>query len=645
MSRSSRKTQVEPAAVPMRLFSPPSPATPPEHALPRLTHHLAQISIRPSLPVIAPGDASEQEAERAARQVTRRLASPELPAGASGSTPSPAETALVRPSAAVAPRADEAAVLTPHAPVEAPIDQAQGGGQSLPEQVREPMEQAFGHSFAHVRVHVDQRADTMSRAIRARAFTAGDNIFFKRGAYQPAIPAGQELLAHELTHVVQQGGEPRSIQRDTAEETATKLEPFKMLLFDQIKQLNERLKSYEQYMEQGDLKNAYQLHAKLQRGLAEVQRLIGNQDMDEEILRQAIDSLKWWQSRLLRESGEVTSKSDEVAEEDKNSLSFFWTRPPLTLEEGERLLDGLRSGAEIRTLLQEMRKSPGVPPNTPRLTDFSKAMLAVPPTHHKREWGLAELALGGSQQYVIVKGGDDSTPFSSYPYLKPVAHSHPRKEYVKDPGNSRRAALTRELECPVEELFAERYENFAIDLLPSKIDITLMAERGTPQKVFAHYKYDAAAGTIVNPAVAEKTGEKRDDLEQMAWVNFTYGDPLRYSPPEEEPLYVFRLTMKAGTFVKVWENVKTQRDLYLTLATEDTEDADLKQLTSFKQQAEALGQAVKKGEAQERIIELQNALQARFKELPNHLQKAAQQLRASAVNLAWQVIDPPGQYV
>ena len=57
-----------------------------------------------------------------------------------------------------------------------------------------------------MRVHTDAQADTLSRSVSARAFTVGQDIYFRQGAYQPGNSSGRELLAHELTHVVQQSG-------------------------------------------------------------------------------------------------------------------------------------------------------------------------------------------------------------------------------------------------------------------------------------------------------------------------------------------------------------------------------------------------------------------------------------------------------
>jgi len=89
-------------------------------------------------------------------------------------------------------------------PVEQAIRGARGGGEALPERVRGPMERSFGADFGGVAVHADGRSDALNRALGARAVTTGDDIFFRRGEYRPESAGGRALLAHELTHVVQQ---------------------------------------------------------------------------------------------------------------------------------------------------------------------------------------------------------------------------------------------------------------------------------------------------------------------------------------------------------------------------------------------------------------------------------------------------------
>jgi hypothetical protein len=98
--------------------------------------------------------------------------------------------------------------------LEARINTSRSGGQPLPASTCAFFEPRFGYDFSHVRVHTDAEADMLNRALNARAFTTGPDIFFQPGAYTPGSSSGWELLAHELTHVVQQTGE--GLQRKLA---------------------------------------------------------------------------------------------------------------------------------------------------------------------------------------------------------------------------------------------------------------------------------------------------------------------------------------------------------------------------------------------------------------------------------------------
>lgn len=71
-----------------------------------------------------------------------------------------------------------------------------------------PVERALRTRLGGARVHTDGAADALNRSMETLAFTSGQHIFFRGGQYQPGSPGGQELLAHELTHVAQQGAAP-----------------------------------------------------------------------------------------------------------------------------------------------------------------------------------------------------------------------------------------------------------------------------------------------------------------------------------------------------------------------------------------------------------------------------------------------------
>ena len=80
-------------------------------------------------------------------------------------------------------------------------------GQPLEATTRVFMEPRFGHDFSHVRLHTDAKAAQSAREVSANAYTAGRNIVFANGQYAPHTADGRKLIAHELTHVIQQGNE------------------------------------------------------------------------------------------------------------------------------------------------------------------------------------------------------------------------------------------------------------------------------------------------------------------------------------------------------------------------------------------------------------------------------------------------------
>lgn len=128
-----------------------SPAPRFQHDFSRIQAHGGSPLLQPKLAFSTPGDPYEQEAERVAGQMVGQLGSP-LPDGS----------------------------------------------------VTTPFEPLFGQDFSTVRVHQDAQAALSARALGAHAFTVGEDIYFGEGQFQPHSAGGQQLIAHELTHVVQQ---------------------------------------------------------------------------------------------------------------------------------------------------------------------------------------------------------------------------------------------------------------------------------------------------------------------------------------------------------------------------------------------------------------------------------------------------------
>jgi hypothetical protein len=99
----------------------------------------------------------------------------------------------------------------------ASVDRVLGGsGRPLDPATRGDMEQRFGHDFSQVRVHADAAAGASAKEMDAKAYTVGNDIVFGAGHFAPASASGRQLLAHELTHVVQQSGAGTRVQKKDA---------------------------------------------------------------------------------------------------------------------------------------------------------------------------------------------------------------------------------------------------------------------------------------------------------------------------------------------------------------------------------------------------------------------------------------------
>lgn len=153
--------------------------------------------IQAKLTVNAPGDEYEREADRMAEQVMR------MPAVQREVLDEEEETAIMtkRLSPAVSGAAFEA-----NPEFEQQLNAGRGRGEPLPKDLREEFEGKFGADFSGVRIHRDAQADELNRSIQARAFTNRQDVFYRQGAYEPGSLSGQALIAHELTHVLQQRG-------------------------------------------------------------------------------------------------------------------------------------------------------------------------------------------------------------------------------------------------------------------------------------------------------------------------------------------------------------------------------------------------------------------------------------------------------
>src|SRR5271157_1434356 len=185
--------------------------------------------IQAKLSIGAPGDRYEQEADRVAEEVTSTPGAP--PSGAGAAPPAAApqiqrlcsecEEELHRQTDLPDRSGREPRAAAPS--TEAAVQSLRNSGEPLSPSTRARFEPRFARDFSQVRIHTGAEADRAAREMNALAYTIGSAIAFAGGRYSPETSAGQRLLAHELTHVVQQGHAGSSssavIQRQAAPET------------------------------------------------------------------------------------------------------------------------------------------------------------------------------------------------------------------------------------------------------------------------------------------------------------------------------------------------------------------------------------------------------------------------------------------
>jgi hypothetical protein len=170
-----------------------------------LSQELAPIQAK--LTVGPANDRYEQEADRVARQVVQRIHAPVSNSSTQGSSVQRRQEQDELQKKAIAPiqrlgmSVEGGEVSTG---LESEINRARGGGQPLDTGLQAKMGEAMGADFSGVKVHTDSQSDQLNQSIEAKAFTTGQDLFFRKGAYEPGSKGGQELIAHELTHVVQQ---------------------------------------------------------------------------------------------------------------------------------------------------------------------------------------------------------------------------------------------------------------------------------------------------------------------------------------------------------------------------------------------------------------------------------------------------------
>ncbi len=159
--------------------------------------------VQPQLTVNQPGDEYEQEADALADEVML---------GGSGLAGAIQRKGISKDGDAMRQGAGDNNAAGDR--LENELSGSKGGGFSLPAGMQAVMGAAFGVDFSSVRIHTDDQAVQMNNELRANAFTHGNDIYFNAGKYHPDSGTGKHLLAHELTHVVQQNGGGNTLQKD-----------------------------------------------------------------------------------------------------------------------------------------------------------------------------------------------------------------------------------------------------------------------------------------------------------------------------------------------------------------------------------------------------------------------------------------------
>lgn len=169
-------------------------------SVPPIVHDVLQTATT----INSPNDLYEQEADRIASQAVHSNGT---------STPLRSQITPLRSSATASRKTTSNLPLAaPNTDITQQLQHTQGNGKPMADSIRQPLANAFGVDFSHVQIHTHTLANVLNQTLHSEAFTTGQDIYFRQGAYAPESLSGRELLSHELTHVVQQSGQRNRIQ-------------------------------------------------------------------------------------------------------------------------------------------------------------------------------------------------------------------------------------------------------------------------------------------------------------------------------------------------------------------------------------------------------------------------------------------------
>lgn len=166
------------------------------------------LFIQPKLTIGSPNDHFEQQADTVANQVMRMPESNFVAQRKCASCEHEEEKIQRKPFniSPIIQKSGETSGAIANDLISNQIESSRGNGQQMDVDTKSFMENRFGNDFSKVKIHTDSTAIQLSQNLNAQAFTVGNNVFFNEGKYNPNSSSGKHLLAHELTHTVQQTG-------------------------------------------------------------------------------------------------------------------------------------------------------------------------------------------------------------------------------------------------------------------------------------------------------------------------------------------------------------------------------------------------------------------------------------------------------
>jgi hypothetical protein len=213
------QTPISPLPQPVHAAAPGQIKAPPDSNQQGITGSLPSVHLQPKLQVGSVDDPLEQEADAVADQVMRMPKDHFIHRKCAECEKEEEKKLHRKPS-------DESSIPfiqtksegnpTVHGSIANAITSSKGNGSPLDGDTQSFMSSRFGSDFHHVRIHTDNEAIQLSKDLNAKAFTVGSDIYFNEGQYQPNTAEGNKLMAHELTHVVQQNtfSQAKQIQRE-----------------------------------------------------------------------------------------------------------------------------------------------------------------------------------------------------------------------------------------------------------------------------------------------------------------------------------------------------------------------------------------------------------------------------------------------